>query len=902
MKKACVCCVLALLITTSTPYGAFADHYRTISPADLVEAGIPGLATETVYLVVSATNVIGPLPPLQGDLSQGAETGDPFFYEEMQKELALLEPNLIRLDPGASIEEILSLDDDGNLVMDWSYPDRIVESVRATGAEICWNNTAWPEDWRGENGYPANVEHFAEYTRRFVERYNGDGGRDVHYIEFWNEPASWKRGIYEPMARAAKAADPGVKVGGPAVLDLKLSAIEEMLQAREEGVPVDFVSYHLYYRKPWEYPPDIARVQALLDRYPGASDMEHLITEWGIDMGESGICDTRYNAVYYLSTLEQLIPLWPQVRPLHFELREGWDWKGPSQDLFGRWGMLTYSNLLRKPVYQAARMWALLAGERVRAESTDEDIRVVASRDNDELTVLAWSFPREYGKVEPNDPVHGTPVENVPVRLVIDPLPFNSAGVMMERYVLDHLRSNVNRHPGRNELEKVQEVILARPEGDGSLELDAVLGTHTAHLWIFRPAERAPADVELVADRYQIWAGEAAEVTVRPRHGDDFRTVLLEDSLADDGWRTEFLSTDPLRLRLWPEAPTVPGARYYTAWIQRPDWGALGRGLAEFHTGSPIEVSQPRWRSDARPDIEAATTAFLLRNLTGKPFEAELHWQADEPLVAPRTAPIRLAAGEERVVEGRIRVPEQTVPALYESRFEIRKGEVLLAAQTLAVQQPLVAHRLDRAPALDGDLSEWKRREPLVMGGKENWGGHHLSRYEGEGDVNARVWAGWDDQYLYFALDVEDATHYAPVAGGGMQQWDSVHLGFDLRRDMFDPTLYFEEDDCDYVFAYTDRGVAYRQWGARRPERVPEKVVVGARRVGGHTLYEIALPWEEEFEPYAGPQPGRVMGLSIYVRDFDGNPDEEHAGTLMWGRGLDWHTKRPALFGGLWLE
>ena len=62
---------------------------------------------------------------------------------------------------------------------------------------------------------------------------------------------------------------------------------------------------------------------------------------------------------------------WPQVRPTYFEVREGWDWKGPSRDLFGRWGMLTYTNLLPKPVWQAARMWAKMEGDRVEADSSD---------------------------------------------------------------------------------------------------------------------------------------------------------------------------------------------------------------------------------------------------------------------------------------------------------------------------------------------------------------------------------------------------------------------------------------------------------------------------------------------------------------------------------------------------
>lgn len=873
------------------------DHYDTLGP---LPVDVPGLATGTVAVTVLSATPEGLLPPVQGDLSQGAETGDPFFYEEMQPELALLRPRLVRLQPAAAIERIVTLDAAGRLQIDFRLPDRIIRSVRETGAEICWNHASWPEAW---GGYPSDLELWAEFTRQFVAHYNSGPAPDIHYIEFWNEPGGFDRRVYEAMAIAARQADPRVKIGGPAVLDLNLESIDWMLRAKAEGVPVDFVSYHLYYRRPWDYPGDIAKVQAVLASHPGCASMEHLITEWGIDMGESGVCDTRFNAVYYLSCLEQFAPLWPQVRPCHFEVREGWDWKGPSRDLFGRWGMLTYSNLLRKPVYQAALMWSRLSPGRLPVQTSDPAVRTVASCDTTQLSLLVWSFPPAYAGCKPNDPVHGPPLLDQPVQITFPQLPFASPGVQIERYVLDHRYSNVNAHPGRSALEKVQEVVLARPSDDSGLMLNGVVGTHTAHLWILRPAERAPADVEAVPDRFQIWAGESAEVEIRPRHGDEFPLELLRDPLHSDGWRVEVVSQTPLRLRLWPDHPKEQGIRYFTAWVRRTDWGALGRALAEFRVGSPVRLGQISWRADADPVRQSATSTITLANQTRTALEVDLIWQADPPFRAePALVSAAIPVGETISLVSAFHVPPGAQPGPFPVTGRLVRGGADIGHLEITLYQPLVARRLVQPVTVDGNLDEWRAYPPLVIAGKENWGGPHASRWEGDADVAALAWSAWDDQYLYVAVDVTDATHYAPVADREMYRFDCLHLGFDLRRDMLDKTLFFQDDDCDYLFAVAESPSAYRHWGAQRPEQVPERVLFGAlRTTAGHTLYEIGFPWIEEFEPYAGPRAGATLGFALYVHDYDGDADETEGGYLMWGRGLDWHTKRPALFWPLYL-
>ncbi len=858
-----------------------------------------GLETSRVRVTVDPSERLGPFPPIQGDLSQGAETGDPDYFEEMEDRVAELRPGIVRVSPFAQIESAVSTNETGELIIDFSLADRIIASLRRAGAEICWNCASWPRDWRDR--YPKDLGLFEEFVRRVVERYNGNGERNIGYIEFWNEPPSFDPAAYDAMVRGARAADPGVKVGAPAVMDLNRRAIEQALRhAAGDGAPLDFISFHLYGKAPWDWPGIIEDARGLLAKYPGMENLEILITEWGLDAGESGVCDTLYNAAYYCSVLERMLPLYPQVRPCYFELRDGWDWKGPSRDLFGRWGMLTYSNLLPKPVFQAARMWNRMQGGRIRAESSDPRIRVEAAAAADQVAVLIWSFPPDLWPVAPTSPLlYGPSPLDIPVEITIRDVPFASTGLAYERYQLDALRSNVNASPRRTNLEKVHDVVLTRRDRTGeSFQVPVVLPLHGVTLLVLRPAERAPADVVGEADRFQIWAGEAANVSVRPRADETFPVEWMPDPIPDPDWEIRRAGRDPLRLVLRPRNPALRANRFFTAWIRRPDWGAWGRVVLEFRTDNPLECTRKSRRIDLDAVDRTGTLRIPFRNRTADRLEARLRWSPEDPLrVTEGAEGLRIPPKSEATAIARMLVPDPAPPGRYLLETLPNTGVDLEPVET-EVFLPLPSVRFVEPPAVDGNIDEWSDVPSVAISGTNRWDGHHLSRYTGPDDLSGVLRSAWDDRYLYFAVEVVDDHHYAPVANGAMHEYDCLHMGFDLRRDMLDRREFFVEDDCDYLFTFTDRGRAYRHWGAKRPEEVPRKVLVGAVRSGTRIRYEIAFPWEEEFAPYAGPDPERVIGFSLYLRDID--PGEEQ-GFLWWGRGLDWHTKRPALFWSLQL-
>ena len=105
---------------------------------------------------------------------------------------------------------------------------------------------------------PADHEAWGDYVQRFVRflihRY---GAQEVRswFFEVWNEPdlqvvfftgdrEAYFR-LYETTARAVKAVDPELKVGGPATSGSKW-IVSFLRFCREHEVPVDFITTHQY--------------------------------------------------------------------------------------------------------------------------------------------------------------------------------------------------------------------------------------------------------------------------------------------------------------------------------------------------------------------------------------------------------------------------------------------------------------------------------------------------------------------------------------------------------------------------------------------------------------------------------------------------------------------------------
>jgi xylan 1,4-beta-xylosidase len=243
-----------------------------------------------------------------------------------------------------------------------------------------------PADW---SDWHALVK---EYATHLVERYGIDEVAKWGF-EVWNEPnlvVFWTGSqddyfqLYAESARAVKAVDQRLRVGGPS------TAASEWIEplaayAEDNGLPLDFVTSHTYGNLPVDAEPALGR--------HGFEKSPIWWTEWGVGSTHYGpIHDGVIGAAFvlsgYLAVQNRMDALAYWVISDHFE-----ELGRPPSLFHNGFGLLTVGNL-RKPRYWAAHLAAQLGDDLLTTElSTDEALaKVLATRRADGvIDVLIWN-------------------------------------------------------------------------------------------------------------------------------------------------------------------------------------------------------------------------------------------------------------------------------------------------------------------------------------------------------------------------------------------------------------------------------------------------------------------------------------------------------------------------------
>ena len=151
---------------------------------------------------------------------------------------------------------------------------------------------------------PKDFFRWAQICEHIIRHYNegwANGFRyNIRYFEIWNEPdldaddASNKRtwggtkaqffSFYETAAKHLKKCFPECRIGGPALAGNEAWAEDFLAYVKENNVPMDFFSWHVYCTAPEKLIAKNNRIQALLDRF-GFSDRENILNEWNYIRG-----------------------------------------------------------------------------------------------------------------------------------------------------------------------------------------------------------------------------------------------------------------------------------------------------------------------------------------------------------------------------------------------------------------------------------------------------------------------------------------------------------------------------------------------------------------------------------------------------------------------------------------
>ncbi|MBB2169499.1 glycosyl hydrolase family 39 [Gluconacetobacter aggeris] len=271
--------------------------------------------------------------------------------------------------------------------------------------------TLW---YRANVTFPAHMADWNALIRAFVahleQRYGAEEVRQWPF-EVWNEPdqATWVAqpkmatyfALYDNTARAIKAVDPALRVGGPATGAIHWVG-DFVDHVMREHVPVDFVSTHIYANDP----PDLLRLpkspantgnivcdatrtaRRAIDR-SGHPDLPLYITEFGADWDiHNGSADRPWIAPWIAQTVRDCDGLAPIMS--YWTFSDDFEEQGVvASELPGAYGLLT-THGIPKPAFNAFALLHRLGNRRLPAGSDDGDV-LATRREDGAIAVALWN-------------------------------------------------------------------------------------------------------------------------------------------------------------------------------------------------------------------------------------------------------------------------------------------------------------------------------------------------------------------------------------------------------------------------------------------------------------------------------------------------------------------------------
>jgi xylan 1,4-beta-xylosidase len=310
----------------------------------------------------------------------------------------------------------------GRPVYDWSGIDRLYDSLLSMKlkpfVELGFTPDAMKTSnqtlfyWKGNTSHPQPekwtrlVDAFA---RHMIARY---GAKEVRswYFEFWNEPNLkdfWERAdqkayfdYYGRTARALKAVDPALRVGGPSTAGADWIP-EFLAYADAKKLPVDFITTHTYgvdggfldengagdtklLRDPDAIVADVRRVRDTIQA-SSRPNLPLFFTEWSSSYSpRDPVHDDYLGAAYILSKLRRAEGLAQGMS--YWTFSDLFEEPGPQTKPFeGGFGLMNPQGV-RKASWFAFKYLAGL-GER---ELPTHDEESIAAIKNGTVQVLAW--------------------------------------------------------------------------------------------------------------------------------------------------------------------------------------------------------------------------------------------------------------------------------------------------------------------------------------------------------------------------------------------------------------------------------------------------------------------------------------------------------------------------------
>lgn len=365
--------------------------------------------SQTVHFVVDAGMPTGFVRPLLGVNAGPHATGEP-GNPHLLDEYTDVGVTMVRThDYYGPLDMRLmypdnEADPDDPSSYDFSLSDEYIEMIHDNGHAIYFR-LGNSYDHGGEP--PSNLPHFIEASKNVIRHYTEglwDGYElPIEYIEVWNEPENshfWTGSriqflqFFSALVKSLKAEFPDIKIGGPGFLPTGFYIQEFppvfLAHCRDNDVPLDFVSWHLYSNNPQDFFEAGAYYRSVLDEY-GFEEAESHISEWNTNNDS-----LRFDA----KSAAQMTGAWIALQNQPVDVSTFYRGTDTSLGLPTFFGMF-YADGSYKKIAYAFRAWSWMADHRNRvyAKSNDETVMIIAAQpDDDSIALLLTRYDDESGE------------------------------------------------------------------------------------------------------------------------------------------------------------------------------------------------------------------------------------------------------------------------------------------------------------------------------------------------------------------------------------------------------------------------------------------------------------------------------------------------------------------------
>ena len=347
----------------------------------------------TANLVVD-TGFARSVPLVWKNLAQGGEEKGRSLAPVVEK-IRPLGIEYVRIDHVFDMYNVISKDGVGQINFNWTELDATIADIQSMGARPFIALSYMPPGVsRSANNtdLPANWSDWELIVQRTIEHISGQLNIPEVYYEVWNEPdlfGDYKvygdknyLELYSHSAAGAARAS-GVqpfKFGGPATTALYESWVRGVLKlAEENGIRLDFVSWHHYSKNLEDFEKDLFEIQTWGADYVKFRNVELLITEMGPNSENDPVYDSSFGTIHTIATAAVLDG--KINRAFNFEIKDG---PGDKQ-YWGRWGIFThekYGDPVAKPRFNAFTFLNRLSGRKINVAGEGSWVKAIGRKDD----------------------------------------------------------------------------------------------------------------------------------------------------------------------------------------------------------------------------------------------------------------------------------------------------------------------------------------------------------------------------------------------------------------------------------------------------------------------------------------------------------------------------------------